>query len=237
MMAMMWRPISASSCDESCRNPAGFCFSAPVVIKDRMQETSAQHFIKLDFDQSTDEWLSWRRGGIGASDAPVVMGLSPWQKDGDLLRIKTGQHGRAAGQRRHAARQEAGTLARLAYVKHTGIDVAPVCVQSRQHSWMRASLDGLSADGRHVLEIKCPGEKDHRLAASGSVPPEKYYPQLQHILAVTGLGEISYWSFRFDSTALLKVARDEAFIAGLLEKEVAFWTRVCAIADGRAAAG
>ena len=99
-------------------------------------------------------------------------------------------------------------LARLAYVNHTGIDVEPVCVQSREHPWMRASLDGLSADGRHVVEIKCPGEKDHRLAASGCVP-EKYYAQLQHILAVTGLGEIYYWSFRFDHTVLLKVDRDD----------------------------
>ena len=200
-----------------------------------MKETIPQHFIRLDFDQSTDEWLSWRRGGIGASDAPVVMGLSPWQKDNELLLLKTGQQAErpANGAMQRGKRLE--PMARLAYVRHTGIDVAPVCVQSREHPWMRASLDGLSADGRVVLEIKCPGEKDHRLAASGGVP-EKYYPQLQHILAVTGLEEIYYWSFRFDSTALLKVDRDETFIAGLLEKEVAFWTRVCAVTDGRAAA-
>jgi putative phage-type endonuclease len=200
-----------------------------------MQETSSPHFIKLDFDQSTDEWLSWRRGGIGASDAPVVMGLSPWQKDGELLLLKTGQQTERPANDAMQRGKRLEPMARLAYVKHTGIDVAPVCVQSRAHSWMRASLDGLSADGRHVLEIKCPGEKDHRLAASGSVP-EKYFPQLQHILAVTGLGEIYYWSFRFDHTVLLKVDRDEAFIADLVEKEAAFWTRVCAVADGRAAA-
>jgi len=199
-----------------------------------MQKTSRLHFIKLDFDQSTDEWLSWRRGGIGASDAPVVMGLSPWQKAEDLLRIKTGQ---TAERPANGAMQRGKTLeplARQAYVRHTGIEVEPVCVQSLDHAWMRASLDGLSADGRHVVEIKCPGEKDHQLAASGCVP-EKYFPQLQHILAVTGLVEIFYWSFRFDHTVLLKVDRDEGFIADLVEKEVAFWTRICAVTDGRAA--
>ena len=61
-------------------------------------------------------------------------------------------------------------LARRAYVSHTSIDVEPVCVQSLAYPWMRASLDGLSADGRRVVEIKCPGEKDHQLAGSGSVP-------------------------------------------------------------------
>ena len=101
-----------------------------------------------------------------------------------------------------------------------------MCVQSLTHAWMRASLDGLSPDGGHVVEIKCPGEKDHQLADSGFVP-EKYYAQLQHILAVTGLAEISYWSFRFDHTVLLKVKRDDGFITGLIEKEAAFWARVC----------
>ena len=205
------------------------------MIKREMQESSPANFIRIELDQSTGEWLSWRRGGIGASDAPVVMGLSPWQTDRELLLLKTGQRSEqpANGAMERGKRLE--PVARLAYVRQTGIDVAPVCVQSREHSWMRASLDGLSADGRHVVEIKCPGERDHRLAASGSVP-EKYFPQLQHILAVTGLTEICYWSFRFEHTALLKVARDEAFISRLLEKEAEFWTRVCAVTAGRAAA-
>jgi putative phage-type endonuclease len=200
-----------------------------------MQETSHTHFIKLDFEQSTEEWLAWRRGGIGASDAPVVMGLSPWQTEGELLRLKTGQRAERPANDAMQRGKRLEPVARLAYVNHTGIDVEPVCVQSRRHPWMRASLDGLSADGRHVVEIKCPGEKDHRLAASGSVP-EKYYPQLQHILAVIGLEEIYYWSFRLDHTVRLKVERDEPFIAALTEKEVAFWARVCATAAGRDAA-
>jgi putative phage-type endonuclease len=199
-----------------------------------MQETFPALFIKLEFEQSTDEWLSWRRGGIGASDAPVVMGLSPWQTDGELFLLKTGQKAERPANDAMQRGKRLEPVARLAYVNHTGIDVAPVCVQSREHPWMRASLDGLSADGRHVVEIKCPGEKDHRLAGSGCVP-EKYYPQLQHILAVTGLGEIYYWSFRFDHTVLLKVDRDVAFIAGLVEKEVEFWARVCGNSAGQAA--
>jgi len=203
-----------------------FCFSTTVVLKRKMQIQSPESFIKLNFEQSTEEWLSWRRQGIGASDAPVIMGHSPWQKESELLLLKTGQMKErpANGAMQRGKRLE--PLARLAYVNHTGIDVAPMCVQSLAYAWMRASLDGLSADGRHVVEIKCPGEKDHQLADSGFVP-EKYYAQLQHILAVTGLAEISYWSFRFDHTVLLKIKRDEIFITGLVEKEAAFWARVC----------
>ena len=136
------------------------------------------------------------------------MGLSPWQKEGELLLLKTGQKTERPANDAMERGKRLEPVARQAYVEHSGIGVEPLCVQSRQHAWMRASLDGLSADGHHVVEIKCPGEKDHSLAASGIVPG-KYYPQLQHILAVTGLAEIFYWSFRFDHTVLLKVDRDE----------------------------
>jgi putative phage-type endonuclease len=199
-----------------------------------MQDPSIKPYQTLDFEQSTEEWLSWRRGGIGASDAPVVMGLSPWQKAGELLLLKTGQQAERPANCYMQRGKTLEPLARDAFIRHTGIEVEPVCVQSTDHAWMRASLDGLSPDGRQVVEIKCPGEKDHRFAATGRVP-EKYYPQLQHILAVTGLGEIHYWSFRFDHTVLLKVERNESFIADLIEKEIDFWTRVCATADGLAA--
>lgn len=200
-----------------------------------MQLQSSQSFIKLDFEQSSEAWLAWRREGIGASDAPVIMGLSPWQREDELLLLKTGQKAERPANDAMERGKRLEPVARQAYVERTGIVVDPVCVQSRAHAWMRASLDGLSLDGNHVVEIKCPGEKDHSLAAAGTVPG-KYFPQLQHILAVTGLAEIYYWSFRYGHTVLLKVDRDESFIAELLEKEVAFWARVAAISAGRAAA-
>ncbi|MCX6558074.1 MAG: YqaJ viral recombinase family protein [Candidatus Aminicenantes bacterium] len=200
-----------------------------------MHTQSPQSFIRLDFEQSSHEWLSWRREGIGASDAPVIMGLSPWQKEDELLLLKTGQKAERPANDAMERGKRLEPVARQAYVDHTGIVIEPMSVQSREHAWMRASLDGLSPDNSHVVEIKCPGEKDHSLAAAGSVPG-KYYPQLQHILAVTGLTEIYYWSFRYGHTVLLKVDRDETFIAELLEKEVAFWTRVAAISAGLASA-
>jgi putative phage-type endonuclease len=195
-----------------------------------MTSKQTPSFVTLSFEQNTQEWLSWRRGGIGASDAPVIMGLSPWQKAADLLRIKTGQ---AEERPANGAMQRGKTLeplARRAYVSHTCIEVEPVCVQSLVYPWMRASLDGLSADGRRVVEIKCPGEKDHQLADSGLVP-EKYSAQLQHILAVTGLEEVHYWSFRFGRPVLLTVNRDDAFVSALIEKESAFWSQVCAFSN------
>ena len=68
-----------------------FCFFERSVIQEKMPEKNTPPFIKLSFEQNTNEWLSWRREGIGASDAPVIMGHSPWQKESELLLLKTGR--------------------------------------------------------------------------------------------------------------------------------------------------
>jgi putative phage-type endonuclease len=203
------------------------CFFTRLVIQEEMPQKTSPAFVTLSFEQNTHEWLSWRRQGIGASDAPVIMGQSPWQKAPELLRLKTGQMEERPANGAMQRGKNLEPLARRAYASHTGIEVEPVCVQSLAYPWMRASLDGLSADGRRVVEIKCPGEKDHQLADAGQVP-EKYYAQLQHILAVTGLAEIHYWSFRFGRPLLLEVNRDDSFVSALIEKESAFWSQVCA---------
>ena len=40
--------------------------------------------------QNTPEWHRWRRQGIGASDAPVIMGETPFKTPRTLWSIKTG---------------------------------------------------------------------------------------------------------------------------------------------------
>lgn len=84
-------------------------------------------------------------------------------------------------------------------------------------------------------QAKRPGEKARNLPASASVP-EKYSPQSQPVLAVTGLAEVSCWSFRFQHAALLRAACDKAFISELRENKADFWTRVRAVTVGRGAA-
>ena len=44
--------------------------------------------IFLNLDQKTQEWLIWRAQGIGASDAPIIMGVSPWSNIIALWRDK-----------------------------------------------------------------------------------------------------------------------------------------------------
>ena len=189
------------------------------------QRTGRAVFQRRSFVQGTNAWLAWRREGIGASDAPIIMGDSPWTSVEELIAIKAG---RAPERQTNWAMQRGKDLepiARRAYVLRRRVDVESACLESVALSWMRASVDGLSADGRLVVEIKCPGYRDHRLAETGRCP-SKYYAQLQHILALTELDFIDYWSYFKDRGALITVRRDDRYIARLVDKEREFWERV-----------
>jgi len=39
----------------------------------------------VTLDQSGSEWLRWRQGGVGGSDAAVLMGSNPWCKPDELM--------------------------------------------------------------------------------------------------------------------------------------------------------
>ena len=43
-----------------------------------------------DLEQGSREWHAWRKGVIGASDAPKIMGENPWGSRASLLDEKLG---------------------------------------------------------------------------------------------------------------------------------------------------
>ena len=82
--------------------------------------------------------------------------------------------GGGAASRTHAMRrgQRLEPEARALYIRTTRVRVEPVCLEHGAHPWMRGSLDGISADGSVVLEVKCPGATDHAVALSRRRPRE-----------------------------------------------------------------
>ena len=104
--------------------------------------------------------------------------------------------------------------------------MAPTCVQSLARPWQRASLDGLSADGERVVEIKC-GHTTYQRAVARQRPPRHHIAQLQHILAVTGLPVLDYWCYYPPHPPLrLEVRRDDPYIERLVAAEETFWKRL-----------
>jgi predicted phage-related endonuclease len=114
---------------------------------------------------------------------------------------------------------ELESIARELFTIQNGIEMFPRVVIN---DWAMASLDGMSDCRQYILEIKCPGEKDHALALQGKVP-EYYYPQLQHALYVTGVDSIFYYSFDGTDGVTLIVKRDEKYIEKMVEEERKFY--------------
>ena len=171
--------------------------------------------------QGTAEWLAYRREKIGASDAAIIMGVSPFKTRHALWLEKLGMK-----QPFKTAAMQAGLdcedAARDAFERLTGCCVFPEVVEHTYHTWMIASLDGIDMGRRFVLEIKKAGKRDHDTAKSGKVPTH-YYPQLQHQLAVTGLPMAYYFSYTGTDNVLIECYRDDAYIETLISKEKEFY--------------
>ena len=175
----------------------------------------------INLEQNTPEWLKFRQEKIGASDAPIILGVSPWKTAYKLWEEKI--HGFNSFETESMRRgKDLEESARSCFEKYTNSLVKPQVVQSIENPWMIASLDGIDIDGEFIVEIKCPNAKDHQLAKDGKIP-EKYIPQLQHQLAVVGLKSGHYFSFDGQEGHIVPFERDEALIAEILRKESQFY--------------
>lgn len=175
--------------------------------------------------QGSPEWLKMRKSFLGASDAPVIMGVSPWKTAYQLWEEKCGLSGDQETTRAMQYGTDMEEPARRAYEKHTGNLVSPTVIFHPEKKYMMSSLDGISFDGKISVEIKNVKEEDHEEAKSGKIP-EKYFPQVQHQLACLGHNLLHYFSFRKGDFALVEVERDEEYIQKLYELEGKFWEDV-----------
>ncbi|WP_425953110.1 YqaJ viral recombinase family protein [Ralstonia pseudosolanacearum] len=179
--------------------------------------------------QGSPEWLAWRKQGIGASDAPIIMGKSLYTRAYELFKHKTGK---GPDPRRNPILEkirERGhklePVARAAFEKLTNTQVTPIVAVSSIHPFIRASFDGFDMFSGEPTEIKCPGARAHKLALDGIVPDE-YVDQLQHQMFVAESDWANYYSFDGTDGVWLRVARDQARIDQIVANELDFWNRV-----------
>ena len=177
-----------------------------------------------------EDWLEYRKQGIGGSDASVVCGINRYKSPVELWMEKTGQ----------LPHQEAGEAAywgtqlepfvRAEFTKRTGIEVSRrnELLQSEEHPFMLANLDGICEVpdvGTCIFEAKTASA--YKAGEWEDIIPDEYQLQIQHYMAVTGYagayiavligGNTFRWKF---------VERDEELISMLIELEAAFWNHV-----------
>lgn len=150
------------------------------------------------------------------------MGVSPWKTKFQLYEEKVGLRESFQGNYATERGNRLEPQARAHYELLNDRDMPPLLVMHETYPFLRAALDGANLAAKLCLEIKCPGEEDHEKALSGEVP-EKYYPQVQHQLLVSGFQKCHYFSFYEGKGALVEVAPDFPYLERLLKEELLFW--------------
>lgn len=178
-----------------------------------------------------EEWLAWRRRGIGGSDAPVIMGLNPYRGQ---LSLYVDKLDRALDPTDPMEAAGWGIklepLVAAEFQLRTGLSVQEPVPKTWVHPsfpFMIGTPDrfvhrDLGGPPIGILEIKtCSLRKEWDWDPD---PPKTAWCQLQHYLAVTGL-DLGWLAVLIGGQRYLhhEVKRDEAYIRDLIEKEQAFW--------------
>jgi len=172
----------------------------------------------LEIEQGSPEWHALRKTKITATDAAIIMGASPWKTRAELYAEKKSNEAPKAPTERMQRGIDLEPIARDLFCKTTRHRMIPKVVIKE---WAMASLDGINA-WNEVLEVKCPGEKDHSIARSGKVP-DHYYPQLQHQMYVCDSEKAFYYSFDGSDGVIVEVERDDKYIEKMLTEEKKFY--------------
>lgn len=173
--------------------------------------------------QQTPEWEEARNSKIGSSDAPVIMGVSPYKTPYQLWQEKLGFSKTFVNyaMKRGTAYEE---KARQKFESMTGLLMFPCVIFHPEHEFMMASLDGMDLEGKYVLEIKCNGKEDHELAKQGVIS-DKYFPQMQHQLSCRAFELGFYFSYDLenDEGVIVDVKPDASYIKKMIYKEQDFY--------------
>ncbi len=177
-----------------------------------------------------EEWLEYRRKGIGGSDASVVCGINKYKSPVELWMDKIGQlpYSEAGEAAYWGTQLEA--LVRNEFTKRTGIEVSVVnqILQHENYPFMLANLDGTCQHPDHgdcIFEAKTASA--YKIGDWEDKIPDEYLLQIQHYMAVTGYkgtyiavligGNTFKWKF---------IERDEEIISMLITLEKDFWNHV-----------
>ena len=180
---------------------------------------------------SHEEWLNWRKKGIGGSDVAVLLGIGKWKSPVELWLEKTGQ-GTDLPADNEA--MEWGRIMEPVIRKHfeevTGKTVVEVhaIMQHPRHKFMIADVDGVTEDDEGnpaILEIKTASEYKRSEWSEGV--PAYYETQVQHYLAVTGLSK-AFVAVLIggNSFSVFEVDADKDVQKMLIKAESEFWNLV-----------
>lgn len=141
-----------------------------------------------------DEWLAWRRGGLGASDIAGVLGLSPWASPWSIWATKVGLVEDAADSEAMEFGRMAEPMLAAYFTDRTGLVVTgqQTRCEHPERPWMRCTVDGFVFDGpSRIIDRSVPPLGVVEFKSTSEPPwdevPLHYQCQATWTLLVTGM--------------------------------------------------
>lgn len=173
---------------------------------------------------SKQEWLDYRKKGIGGSDVSIICGVNKYKSALELWMEKRG----------YTEPTEAGEAAywgtimepiiREEFTKRTGIkvDIVNSMLKHPKYDFMLANVDGV-IEGKYIFEAKTASSFKQDQWKNDEIPQE-YMLQIQHYMAVTGY-EKAYIAVLIGGNKFgyKEIQRDEELIDMIIKLEKRFW--------------
>lgn len=181
---------------------------------------------------SNEEWLQYRRMGIGGSDAAAVCGVSPWKTARELYQEKAEGIFRDEPEKNWVALEIGKRLEELVvqiFMRQTGLKPYAVRKMFRHpfYPFMLADVDYFVKIGENVYVVECKTSFSYRMDewADGNIPLH-YELQGRHYAAVTNTKGVIFLCLHGnseDTFLMRRIDRDLRQEADLIEQEAYFW--------------
>ena len=181
---------------------------------------------------SNEEWLQYRRMGIGGSDAAAVCGVSPWKTARELYQEKAEGIFRDEPEKNWVALEIGKRLEELVvqiFMRRTGLKPYAVRKMFRHpfYPFMLADVDYFVKIGEDIYVVECKTSFSYRMDewADGNIPLH-YELQGRHYAAVTNTKGVIFLCLHGnseDTFLMRRIDRNLRQEADLIEQEAYFW--------------
>ncbi|GLB30044.1 hypothetical protein LAD12857_19670 [Lacrimispora amygdalina] len=176
-------------------------------------------------DLSHDEWLRYRKQGIGGSDAGAICGLNPYASPMSIYYEKTSSENEDYDNESMRQGRDLEDYVARRFSEETGLKVrkSNAIYQNEEYPFMLANVDRFILGENMGLECKTASAYSADKWVGDNVPAH-YEIQCHHYMAVTGANAwylavvILGKEFKYK-----KIERDEELIQNLIAVEKEFW--------------
>lgn len=179
--------------------------------------------------QKSEEWLEWRRLGVGATDISVLMGTNPYQTPKDLWDLKCKFKSDSPPNFVMQRGIDAEPLARKWVENALDLNLNPLCIVHPKNAHFKASLDGFDMEKEVLVEIKCPSSKRIQdLAFKHQRVPDYWIDQVQWqaFLCKPQKIYIAVWNFDREECEMITIFPNQVRQKRMAELANKFWKNV-----------